>query len=273
MKKVILSILIVLLLLLFLIGCSTSPALKNEWEKEYKFTVSEIEDTNYFEIHWTNVNKIPIVVIENNKGIEQEFVQRNIEGHLEIVFHPEETGDYKLKVYGDDLGVLKIKDNTEKHKKYKDAAQSLTAETIAELSRRYNSIIGGSEEKTIDSKINDVETFKLSDLTVGNNSDFHFNLNVDDIDKKYVILFEADSYYVSSLSLNFNVSTFNGERVNIECNKYSTNIFSNYKNDENMDLNQTFIFSGFREVGDYVLKFWGNYNSPNRITVKTFWYK
>lgn len=128
-------------------------------------------------------------------------------------------------------------------------------------------------DKVEDSKINDVETFKLSDLTGGNNNDFHFNLNVDDIDKKYVILFEADSYYVSSLSLNFNSSTFNDERVNIKCNKYSTNIFSDYKNDENIDLNQTFIFSGFREVGDYVLAFFCNRESQNRITVKTFWYK
>lgn len=273
MKKVILSILIVLLLLLFLIGCSTSPALKNEWEKEYEFTVSEIEDTNFFEIHWTNLNKMPIVIIENNKGIEQEFIQRNIEGYLVVAFYPEETGDYKLKVYGDDLGALKIKDYTETFKKYKYVAQSMIAGAIERNTADIESILGGSEEKTIDSKINDVETFKLSDLTGGNNSGFHFNLNVDDIDKKYVILFEADSYYVSSLSSNFNGSTFNGERVNIECDKYNTNIFSNYKNDENMDLNKIFIFSGFREVGDYVLAFSCNSRSQNRITVKTFWYK
>lgn len=268
MKKVMLGILIVLLLLLFLIGCSTSPAFKNEWEKEYEFTVSEIEDKNYFEIHWTNLNKMPIVIIENNKGIEQEFMQENFQGHLKIIFRPEETGDYKLKVYGDDLGVLKIKDNTEKYKnKY------ITNKAIESPIADANSILGGSKGKTIDSKINDVKTFKLSDLTERNNSNFNFNLNVDDIDKKYVILFEADSYYVSSLYLDFNGSTFNGERVNIECNKYSTNIFSDYKNDENMDLNQTFIFSGFREVGDYVLRLWGSYDSPNKITVKTFWYK
>lgn len=271
MKKVILGTLIVLLLL-FLMGCAISPALKNEWEKEYEFTVLEIEDA-FFEINWTNSNKMPIVIIENNKGIKQEFVQKNTEGHLEIGFQPKETGDYKLKVYGDDLGDLKIEDNTEKYKKYRNDALKSFIEKAVEGLPRAESAMGGSEGKTIDSKINDVKTFKLSDLTEGNNYILRFNLNVDDIDKKYVILFEADSYYVSSLWLDFKGSTFNDERVNIECNKYITNIFSNYKNDENMDLNQTFIFSGFREVGDYVLELYDNCEFSNKITVKTFWYK
>lgn len=44
MKKVILSILIVLLLLLFLIGCSTSPTLKNEAEQKAEQIKTFIEN-------------------------------------------------------------------------------------------------------------------------------------------------------------------------------------------------------------------------------------
>ena len=271
MKKLYFALTILTLFLM--VGCSKTGKVENH----YEFNVLNVEDSNYFEVNWTDLNKKPIIVIENNKGVEQEIAHINYDaGNLKITFKAEKEGKYKLKLYGDSLGYVKIDDKTKKaieaKSKSEEAIKSVTDNALKSTTGGLTSFVGGGGWNTeINSEIHDVKIIEVSDLKEKSGYQ-SYTLKVDDISKNYVILFEADSYYVKSMDLWFKGASFKNETTNLDHKEYRKNVFSNYKSEENIDLYKIHIFGGFREIGDYNINFLTN-GANNKIIVKEFWYK